>query len=171
MDEPELISDILKGNHEQYAHLVNRYHIGLIIHCDRLLGDREEAEDVAQQAFIKAYNQLAKFDARKSRFSTWLYRIAHNAAIDHLRARKSHLPLDELSLAAPPDPSLIEAETAAEIRAAVAALPRPELRRVVEAYYWEGKRYEEIAAELNVPLNTIKSWLHRAKAQLKEKLS
>ncbi len=171
MNETKLIAQILDGDTDAYAYLVERYQIGLIIYAERLVGDRAEGEDVAQQAFIKAYQQLSRYDPLKSRFSTWLYKITANTAIDHLRRTKPTVAIDDLPLAAPAASSLIEAETVTEVRLAVARLKRPQLRRVIEAYYWEGQSYDEIAHELNVPINTVKSWMHRAKAQLKENLS
>jgi len=170
-NETAIIHAVLAGNTDAYAALVERYQVGLIIHCDRIVGGRDDAEDIAQKAFLKAYQQLATFEPLRSRFSTWLYRIATNLAIDLLRARKPTVSIDALQLPAPPDPALSEAQVARETRAAVASLKNPDQRRVIKAYYWEGKKYEEIASEMKVPVNTIKSWLRRAKQQLKEKLS
>jgi RNA polymerase sigma-70 factor, ECF subfamily len=170
MNEAKIIRTVLNGGINAYAELVERYEIGLIIHCDRIVTDRAEAEDIAQRAFIKAYEQLATFDPTRARFSTWLYRIATNLSLDTLRTRKPTISLDNLKLAAPPDLSLFESETAAETRAAVTTLSEHH-RRVIEAYYWEGKSYDTIAREMNTPINTIKSWLHRAKEQLRGKLS
>jgi RNA polymerase sigma-70 factor, ECF subfamily len=171
MNETQIICAVLEGDIQAYANLVERYQVGLIIHCDHIVHDRAEAEDIAQKAFIKAYEKLPTFNPHKARFSTWLYRIATNLAIDTLRSHRSYVSLDKLELPAPPDPSIFEAETAAETRQAVAALPSANHRRVIEAYYWEGQSYQEIATDMNVSINTIKSWLHRAKEQLRDKLS
>lgn len=171
MDETKTIAAILNGESNRYADLVERYHVGLIIHCERIVGERDEAEDIAQRAFIKAYENLQKYDPERSQFSTWLYRIASNLAIDFLRSRKFTVSLEAVQLAAPDAPALYEEERVLETRQAVAALKNPRHRRVIAAYYWEGKSYEEMAKEMEVPVNTIKSWLHRAKEQLKGKLS
>jgi RNA polymerase sigma-70 factor, ECF subfamily len=171
MNETKIITAVLAGDTDAYAALVERYQIGLIIHCDQITGTRADAEDIAQKAFIKAFEQLPRFDPTRAHFSTWLYRIATNLALDLLRARRPTVSLEDVELPAPPDLSLFKAETAHETRQAVAELPNPNYRRVIEAYYWEGKSYAEIAQELNVPINTIKSWFRRAKDQLKEKLS
>ena len=171
MNETEIIQAIIDGN-DRYAELVQRYHVGLIIHCDSLVRNRADAEDIAQEAFIKAYQSLEKYDADKSRFSTWLYRIATNLAIDHLRKTKHKIDVEDIeSLAQATMPDHLDAEERQEIRRAVAELMPPEYRRVIEAYYWDGKSYDEIARSEGVPLNTTRTWIRRAKLQLKEKLS
>ncbi len=171
MDESKVIAAVRSGQIDQFAQLVERYHIGLVIYCERMLGDRDDAEDVAQSAFIKAYQQLPHFNAERARFSTWLYRIATNLAIDYLRQHKRVQPHDNIETLEPTTPDALQAEMLREVRSAVLALMPPEQRRVIEAFYWEGKSCQAIAEELNVPLNTVKSWLRRAKAQLRRKLS
>lgn len=94
MNEREIIQEINAGDTDQYGLLVERYQVGLIIQCDRLVGDRDEAEDIAQKAFIKAYEKLLDFDSDKARYSTWLYRIATNMALDLLKAQKRAVPTD-----------------------------------------------------------------------------
>lgn len=172
MNENTTIKKVIAGDTDAYAHLVARYHVGLIIHCERLCGDRDDAEDIAQEAFIKAFNNLSNYDPAKSRFSTWLYRIATNKAIDYLRAAKRKVPAEDIELIADEAAPDYEAEeTKREVRDAVAKLQPPTHRQVVEAYYWEGKSYEEIAQTLEIPINTVRTWLRRAKQQLKEQLS
>jgi RNA polymerase sigma-70 factor, ECF subfamily len=173
MNESEVIKQVCAGDIEQYGQLVERYRVGLIIHCDRLLGDRDEAEEVAQKAFIKAYEKLPDFDGGKARYSTWLYRIATNMALDVRRAQKRTVPSDmeDAEGAEALDAALMHDETIREVRAAVLALMPPEQRRVIEAFYWDGMSYQAIADEMGVPLNTVKSWIRRAKQQLRSKLS
>lgn len=173
MNEPEIIRQICAGDIDQYGQLVERYQVGLIIHCDRLLGDRDEAEDVAQKAFIKAYEKLSSFDGDKARYSTWLYRIATHMCLDVLKASKRALPgdIENTPGAEALDAALMHDETIREVRSAVLALMPPEYRRVIEAYYWEGMSYQQIADEMGAPINTVKSWLRRAKQQLRSELS
>lgn len=172
MNEITTIKKVIDGDADAYEPLVARYHVGLIIHCERLVGDRDQAEDIAQEAFIKAFTNLRDFDPAKSRFSTWLYRIATNKAIDYLRAAKRKVPVEDIELIADEATPDYEAEeTRREIRDAVAKLQPPTHRRVIEAYYWEGKSYEQIAAALNIPINTVRTWLRRAKQQLRSDLS
>jgi len=171
MDETEIIFDVVNGA-DRYEELVRRYHVGLIIHCDRLVRDRDQAEDMAQEAFIKAYLNLKKFDADKSRFSTWLYRIATNLCIDYLRKEKKKLNVEDIEeIAEASMPIYMELEERQEIRSAVMALVPPKYRKVVEAYYWQGKSYQEIADEMDEPINTIRTWLSRAKVKLGKDLA
>ena len=173
MNEPEIIRQVCAGDINQYGQLVERYQVGLIIHCDRLLGDRDEAEDVAQKAFIKAYEKLDSFESDKARYSTWLYRIATNMCLDVLKASKRTLPggAEAMAGAEALDAALMHDESIREVRAAVLKLMPPEHRRAIEAYYWEGMSYQQIADELNAPINTVKSWMRRAKQQLRSELS
>jgi RNA polymerase sigma-70 factor, ECF subfamily len=172
MDETTVIQSVTKGDINKYEQLVNRYHVGLIIHCERLTGDRESAEDIAQEAFIKAYERLNEFDSSKSRFSTWLYKIATNKAIDYLRANKRTVPTEDIEILADiAAPDYAAEEQNRHVRDAVAKLQPPTHRQVVEAYYWQGKSYQEIADELNTPINTVRTWLRRAKEQLRSDLS
>ncbi|MDB5166371.1 MAG: hypothetical protein JWM37_443 [Candidatus Saccharibacteria bacterium] len=170
MQEAAIIQAVIEGKNG-YAELVERYHVGLIIHCERLVGDRTDAEDVAQEAFVKAYLNLKNYDADKARFSTWLYKIATNLAIDYLRKERriSH-EADVETLAELSMPTQVELAERNELRAIVAALEPPAYKQVIEGYYWQGKSYQELAEELRVPLNTVRTWIHRAKEQLKEQL-
>ncbi len=171
MDEKEIIAQIINGI-DRYEELVRRYHVGLIIHCERILNNRDDAQDIAQEAFIRAYLELDKFDPQKARFSTWLYRIAINLTIDQLRKQKRKVDVENIELIAEVTmPTHMEDEERKAIHAAVAALEPLKHRQVIESYYWEGKSYQEIADELSVPINTVRTWIHRAKEQLKEQLS
>ncbi len=171
MNETEVIQDVVAGL-DRYEELVNRYHVGLIIHCEGLVGDRDIAEDIAQEAFIKAFIELKKFNPGKARFSTWLYRIATNLALDHLRKSKRHLSVEDIeTIAEVTMPAFLEEERKQEVRKAVLTLVPPEYRQVIEAYYWNGKSYNQIADDMHLELNTVRTWLRRAKLQLREKLS
>ena len=171
MNESTIISAVCSGETEQYAELVERYQVGLIIYCERLLGDRSDAEDIAQKTFIKAYEKLPTFRHEKGRYSTWLYKIAYNEAVDFLRRSKRSKAVEKIEEIEPIAPDVLQEELLREVRDAVLALVPPEHRRAVEAYYWEGKGYQAIADEMGVPINTVKSWLRRAKLQLKGALS
>lgn len=172
MDEEHTITAVRHGDSNQYAHLVERYWVGLVIYCERIIGDRAEAEDIAQKAFIKAYDNIGQFDPSRARFCTWLYKIARNLSLDLLRATKrtALVASDEFELLEPA--TVIEHEQIVlDVRRAVQQLEPHELQIAITAYYWEGKSYQAIADELGVPLNTVKTWLHRAKQQLRSKLS
>lgn len=172
MNEAQVIQHVLDGNTEAYAELVKRYHIGLIIHCERLVGDRDDAEDIAQEAFIKAYGNLKKFNPQQSHFSTWLYKIATNLALDHLRKHRRQVQVEDIELVAEAtEPTYLEEERLVAVRRAVHILEPPEYKQVIEAYYWRGLSYEQIAKEMNKPINTIGTYIRRAKSQLKGELS
>lgn len=171
MKETQVINDVLNGNTEAYAELIGRYHIGLIIHCERLIGDREEAEDIAQEAFVKAYTNLKKFNPEYS-FSTWLYKIATNAALDYMRKHKKQIQVEDIEqLTQVTENNFLEKEQHQAVRDAVKKLKPPEYKYVIEAYYWRGLSYQEIAQELNKPINTIGTYILRAKTKLKGELS
>jgi RNA polymerase sigma-70 factor, ECF subfamily len=174
MDEEKTIIAIQNGDINQYAELVERYWIGLVIYCEHLANNRADAEDIAQKSFIKAYEQLASYKPNQSRFSTWLYRIARNTAIDLLRTRKQSVTHDEDIQVELFDPTIAQAErteTVNQTRKAVQSLEPKEQRKVIEDYYWQGKSYQMMADEMGVSINTVKTWMHRAKQQLRSKLS
>jgi RNA polymerase sigma-70 factor (ECF subfamily) len=171
-EESEQIKQVLAGNTTAYRYLVERYHVGLIIHCERLLHDRSEAEDVAQEAFIHAYTKLASYDASKGRFSTWLYRIATNKCLDILRRRHRQLNVEDIeAIAEATMPTHMEDDEARALRAAVLELTPPQYRRIIEAYFWEGKSYQEIADELEMTVSNVGVSMGRAKAKLREALT
>lgn len=172
MEEQKCIAKILNGDTNTYRELVDRYQTGLIIHCENILKDRHEGEDIAQEAFIKAYKNLANFSNEKAQFSTWLYRIATNLCIDLLRKnkRKVHINDIELQLEAVL-PSHIEEDDIQYIRKIVQELEPPKYAEIIKAYFWEGKSYQEIANTFGTSTNTVGTWISRAKLQLKEKLS
>jgi RNA polymerase sigma-70 factor (ECF subfamily) len=169
--EHELIIAIVSGA-DSYSDLVRRYHVGLIIHCEHLVGNRDDAEDIAQEAFIKAYARLKDFDASKARFSTWLYKIATNEALDYLRRNKRRVDVEDIETVAEVTmPAYIEEDERRYVRKVVSELVPPEYRNAIESYFWDGKSYQQIADDMHVPLNTIRTWIRRAKLQLKEQLS
>lgn len=172
MDEKQCIAEIVGGKTDLYRELVDRYQTGLIIHCENILKDREDAEDVAQEAFIKAYQNLRNFSSEKAKFSTWLYRIATNLCIDSLRKnkRKVHIKDIEKHLDATL-PRHIEEEEIEQLRTIIEALEPPKYAAIIKDYFWAGKSYQEIADSYKTTTGTIGTWMSRAKLQLKEKLS
>ena len=163
--------------------LVRRYERPIFSLIYRMVRNRELAEDLAQETFIKALNALESYRP-EYKFSSWLFKIANNAAIDHLRKRE----LDTLSLEGSPHadtPQLVEAtalqigekaetaleavehkELGGEIERAIAKL-RPEYRTCILLRHVEGRAYEEIAEILNLPLGTVKTYIHRARNELR----
>jgi RNA polymerase sigma-70 factor (ECF subfamily) len=169
-NEQELIAHTLDGNEDAYAALIDRYKEGLYRHCFKFVRDEAEAEDIAQDAFIKAYVHLDGYDPR-FRFSTWLYKIATNLALAHLRKQKSvRMDEDELDRIISDMPSPDTVAFYEEIHDAVNTLPLHH-RTVISMHYWQGKSYREIAAHMGTSVGSVKGWMSRAKKQLKEVLS
>jgi RNA polymerase sigma-70 factor (ECF subfamily) len=158
--EKAIISEVRSGDAEQYRALVERYHQGLIQHLYNLLHDGDLAEDVAQEAFIRAYTKLDQYDERYA-FSTWLYKIADNLAFRHLK----QLP-DE----GPTLPEQVErAFTKETVRQALERLPLG-YRQVIILCYWDECSYEDMAVIMDRPIGTIRTWLYRAKEELRKEL-
>jgi RNA polymerase sigma-70 factor (ECF subfamily) len=172
MNEDKCIAKTLDGDPDAYRELVERYQTGLIIHCENILKDRHDGEDIAQEAFIKAYMYLPKFSKEKAKFSTWLYQIATNLCIDYLRKnrRKVHLKDIESRVEAA-ETAYLEEDEIQQLRQLVEELEPPKYAQIIKAYFWEGKSYQEIAESFHTSTNTIGTWISRAKLQLKEKLS
>lgn len=169
-DEQAAIDRILGGDEAAYGLLIDRHKEGLYRHCFRFVQDEDQAEDIAQEAFIQAYIQLEKFD-RAYRFSTWLYKIATNIALQELRRRRpDRLTDDQLEHIVSSLPDVAQAASHEELYKAIAALPIKQ-QKALTLHYWQGKKYREIARELKTTTGTVKGWMYRAKQQLKEILS
>lgn len=170
-DETELIARIISGSTEDYRALVDRYKQPLYRHCFYIMREEEDAEDMAQEAFVRAYAQLKKYDADKAAFKTWLFAIATHLCLGQLRKRRA-LPLEledeDFLVSSLPTPS--EDARNQEIHEAVLRL-KPQYRTVIALHYWHGYSYEKIAMYMDAPIGSVRGWLHRAKKELKEALS
>lgn len=173
------------GDKAAFSRLVEAYQDRIYGYLSRMLADPDEAEDVAQEVFLRAYRSLGRFRGASS-FHTWLYRIASNLAIDVARRRKRQ-ENSVYSLDAPVDlgedeydreiaddsraPAQLSEQAAVQqvVRQAVLELPE-KLRDVVVLYELQGESYEDIADILDVPLGTVKSRLFNARGQLKKRL-
>jgi len=185
VDISELVRKAKQGNDEAFGMLVEQYQDKIYGYVSRMLHDPEEAEDVAQEVFIRAYQNLKEFREAAS-FPTWLYRIATNLAIDAARARKSRraetfsldepveteegemqrqLPADRLG---PVD--LAESSQLQQIVSEAIAQLSSKLRTVITLYDIEGLSYKEIAEVLGCPVGTVKSRLFNARNQLRNML-
>lgn len=169
-DEHVIITNILNGDEQLYGLLIDRYKEGLYRHCFRFVRDENRAEDIAQETFIKAYMKLADFD-RVHAFSTWLYKIATNIALSELR-KKWPLTLDDdmVNLIISEMPGTEKSAMYQELHQAIEKLPDKH-RTAVKLHYFQGKKYEQIAREMNTTTGSVKGWMSRAKQQLKEMLS
>jgi RNA polymerase sigma-70 factor, ECF subfamily len=179
-DDSQLIAQSVRGDTAAFGELVRRYQDRLYNTVVRLLGNAEDAQDVVQDAFLSAYQSLHQFQG-DARFFTWLYRIAVNAAISLKRKHRVLLsadlttagqnvaePLDD-SPASQPGAALERAEDRQQLQAALARLT-PEHRAVLVLKEIDGQKYETIAEILQVPIGTIRSRLHRARLELRDRL-
>lgn len=183
-DDTVLVERILAGEEALFGVLVRRYQSRVVAHVARMVGNRDDALDLAQEIFLKVFQALARYNA-EYKFSTWLFRIAGNAAIDHLRKRRPRtVPLEIPDAESRSGVSAIEHEShvldpygelrnvqrGEAISRAIADLP-PEFRELITLRHFGGLSYEEIARVKNMPLGTVKNKLFRARVVLKERLA
>lgn len=175
----DVVEQVLAGNVDAFSVLVKRYQDRIYSAALNYVSSPEDAVDIAQETFVKAYSKLRTFDSA-SAFYTWLYRIAINTAIDHLRKRKSR-PADSLDddkfteigfepetkdPTSDPERVLARNEQARMLRQAISSLSE-KLRSVVVLHDVEGLSQEEVAEILKVPVGTVKSRVSRARAELR----
>jgi RNA polymerase sigma-70 factor, ECF subfamily len=164
-----LVHRTLSGDHDAFAELVEKYKDPVFNVAYRMLGNPTEAEDVAQEAFVRAFTQLHTYKDTH-RFSTWLLSIASHLAIDQIRRRRFiALPLDNVpflewiaDVGAGPEQSAIQGEVADEMQKVLDALPA-KYRAVLVLRYWYDFSYEEIANALSLTPALVKARLHRAR--------
>ena len=174
--EGDLVRRTRQGDPQAYGELVRRYQTAVFNVCYRLLGERAAAEDLAQEAFIRAYARLDTFDAARP-FGPWIRRVAANLCLNHLaRPPQPDQPLDDeaaqpLAGLETQDPARLAeaAQSADALRAAIRALP-PRYRAVIEMRHFQDLSYTEIAAALGRPLSDVKSDLFRARKLLAQAL-
>src|SRR5687768_10955216 len=174
----ELIADAIGGREDRFEELVRRYQRPITGYVFRMLGNYESSLDVTQEVFIKVYNSLAKYSS-EYKFSTWLYRIAHNAAIDHMR-RNSVTPqsleaenadgsfqIQLESRGSTPEQDHERSEWRTEIEAVVRCLPDA-YRDLIVLRHSRDLSYDEIAEVTGLPLGTVKNRLFRAREMMRE---
>jgi RNA polymerase sigma-70 factor (ECF subfamily) len=187
LSDQEVVLWARSGQEAAHRELIRRYERPVFALLFRMVRDRELAEDLAQETFVKALNAIDSYRP-EFKFSSWIFKIANNSAIDHLRRRE----LDTLSLDGSPHAETPEAmqatalqigarqespldtveakELGTAIEAAIGSL-RPEYRSCILLRHVEGRAYEEIAEILNLPLGTVKTYIHRARNELRLSLA
>jgi RNA polymerase sigma-70 factor, ECF subfamily len=174
----ELVASAIKGLEGGFEELVKRYQRPISAYVYRMVGDYESALDLTQEIFIKIYGSLSRYRP-EYKFSTWIYKIAHNAAIDHLRRnsgreRSLHngtesdsydLPIESEGLS--PEQQSERAERRAEIEAVVRSLPTP-YRELIFFRHSQDLTYEEIVEVTGLPLGTVKNRLFRAREMMRQ---
>jgi len=183
VDDRKLAAQAAKGRDAAFRELLCRYERPVFSLVFRMVRDRALAEDLAQETFIRAFRAISSYNPRY-KFSSWIFKIANNHTIDYLRKRR----LDTVSIdgsphavtgeeeaqtrlvvestGEAPDRYVEQRELGSQIEQAIGEL-RPEYRTVVLLRHIEGHSYEEIADIMDLPLGTVKTYLHRARAELK----
>lgn len=177
LNDNEIISKVLSGDHQAYAGLVNRYQNYVFTLTLRMVKNREDAEEVAQDVFIKAYKYLADFKGA-SKFTTWLYTIVSNTSISFLRKKKLDIhSLDNenvFAAAANLDSgmraNMIEQKSKLAMVNEAIGLLNPDDAQIITLFYKAEQSLEETAQILGIETNAAKVRLHRARTRLKEKM-
>ena len=177
--DEQLVQDALEGSQRAYRELVRRFERPVYNLVARMVRDRTLAEDLAQDAFVKAFGRLETYQSSQGKFSNWLFKIAHNTTIDHLRRSElDTVPIDagdpeatdyHAILADPDAPTPFDRALRSDLgRALDAAVERlrPEYREVIVLRHQEGMAYEEIADVAGLPIGTVKTYIHRARKEL-----
>lgn len=173
LTDAQIVQRVLKGDADHFQELVSRYQKQVFGICYRMIRQREEAEDLSQEVFIKAYRYLQQYN-HEHKFSSWLLKIATNTCIDAIRKKRvDTMPLDDGINTSQEDASaekaFLQQEAHREIEMAISALP-PDYRVAVLLYHQHGNSYQQIADSLNIPMSMVKNRLFRARKLLKNSL-
>jgi RNA polymerase sigma-70 factor (ECF subfamily) len=180
LTDNEIIDNVRSGEKHQYALIMSRYSDKAYSLSLRILGNVQDAEEALQDAFIRAYNSLSKFEGR-SKFSTWFYRIVYNTCITKLNQRGNDVERieynDELQYSGDGYPDAASGDiphetrdTIAFVKKVIMELPK-KYATILTLFYVEDLTHDEICDVLQIPLGTVKVHLHRARTLLKERLS
>lgn len=176
----KLVEAIVSGNEDGFEELVRRYHRPLVIYIYKMLGDYETALDITQEVFLKVHNSISQYSSAY-KFSTWLYRIAHNAAVDYIRCnqnKEKSFDREESKIRSiqptvnnpsPETESEIK-ELLSEIQTVIKHLPAS-YRELIILRHGKDLSYEEIVEITGLPLGTVKNRLFRAREMLREMLA
>ena len=167
----DLILRARRGASDAFGELITRYQASVFNVCYRMTNERREAEDLAQETFLRIHSRLDQFDLERE-FGPWVRRAAANLCLNHLESQKITAELDDdrdAGESSGPEAVVEVRERNEQIRAALASLPA-NYRAVVELRHYQELSYDEIANELHIPLSDVKSHLFRARKLLAEKL-
>ncbi len=172
----ELVERAIEGDEKSFEEIVRRYQHPIVSYIYRMTGDYETSLDIAQEVFIKVYSNLSSYRSNY-RFSTWIYKIAHNATIDYLRRdHKSQEVQSETNFLrlesqnpTPQKESEVK-ELLEEIRSVIGCLPT-NYRELILLRHSQDLSYEEIAEITGLPIGTVKNRLFRARAEIKKLLA
>lgn len=168
-DERELVARCQRGDDRAFAELVDRYKNLVYAMIYRMMSDRTQVEDLAQDVFLKVHRGLPYFRG-EARLSTWIYRIVANVCVQARSGRRPMASSSDVAEPASADSAFADLEIRDRIEKAMAKLPE-NYRFLIAAHYLKGVQYEALAEALNIPLGTVKTHLFRAKRQLRELMS
>ena len=174
-EEVSWIDRAVQGDDDAFAQIVDNYQVPVYNLCYRMLGNKEEAEDAAQETFLRAYRNLKRYDPNR-KFATWLLSIASHYCIDRLRRRRLKLvslddllPMRERAASTPgAEVNYLQMEHAEEIRGMLSGIGEKD-RAAVILRYWYDFSYEEIAESLSLSLPAVKSRLHRTRREMADR--
>ena len=172
-EEETIVNRVLGGDTEAFSELIDRYKVAVYNLCARMLNNPTEAEDAAQEVFVRAYTQLHSYQPGR-RFSTWILSIASHYCIDLLRRRKPQVDLDAIAFwkqsdQPEPEEAALSGETRDEVRELLGTLPE-KYRGVTVLRYWQDMSYEEISQATGLSVATVKTRLFRARELLAKEL-
>jgi RNA polymerase sigma-70 factor, ECF subfamily len=185
--DTELVAFARGGSEGAYRELLERYQRPVFSLVYRMVRDREQAEDLAQETFVKVFNNIERYDSRY-KFSSWIFKIASNLAIDAMRKKElatvsidgsrnastnDEVEATQITIASGdenPEQLLEAKQLGEEIEQAIGTL-RAEYRTAILLRHVEGRSYDEIAEIMEVPLGTVKTYIHRARSELREALA
>ena len=170
-NELELVRRCQKGDGQAFEVLVGRYEKPIFNAAFRMLGDYDDAADVTQVAFMKAFENLARYNPAH-KFYSWIYRIAINESIDQLKRRKRNMELDESRLPDwhTPEAAIRDTQLSAAMQCALMEV-KTDYRTVIVLKHFMDCSYEEISGILDIPVKTVKSRLFTARQLLKDRLA
>jgi RNA polymerase sigma-70 factor (ECF subfamily) len=183
LDDLELVKRAKKNDPKAFERLLQKYRKSVYYMLLKMVNNTDDAEDLTQEAFAKAFNSLAKFDSKYA-FSTWLFRIATNNCIDFIRKKRiqtvsidtsyqnddgDSMSFDIRDTSLNPNEVMLKQQRKEYLKKAVERLPA-KYKRLVDLRYFQELSYEEVATELELPLGTVKAQLFRARELLSQEL-
>jgi RNA polymerase sigma-70 factor (ECF subfamily) len=186
VSDHELVTRAQQGSEKAYRELLGRFQRPVFSIIYRMIRDREQAEDLAQETFVRVFNNIDRYDPRY-KFSSWIFKIATNLTIDHIRRKEldtvsidgsrnavtaEQIEATSITIASPdenPEELLEAKQLGEEIESAISKL-RPEYRAAILLRHVDGREYQEIAEILSLPLGTVKTYIHRGRNELREQL-
>jgi RNA polymerase sigma-70 factor (ECF subfamily) len=169
IDERDLVARCQAGDEAAFSELVDRYKNLVYGMVFRMVNDRSQADDLAQEVFLKVHRGLPYFRG-EARLATWIYRIVANVCVQARAPKREQIAAERLPDRGATDTSFADFELRDRLEKAIAQLP-DQYRLLIAAHYLKGVQYEALAESLNMPLGTVKTHLYRAKRQLRELLS